>query len=645
MFDFVRKHTRIMQFLLFLLIFPSFVLFGLDGYNRYSEKGETVAQVDGIEIKQQEWDDAHKAETDRQRAANPKLDTKLLDTPQARYATLEKLLQQRVLTVAAAKKHLVIGDARLASELRENPTIASLRKADGSLDVERYRQLVGAQGMSPEMFEERVRGDLASRQVVAGVMAASIESRSLSGLALQAFLEKRDVQLTRFTPADYAARVKPTTADLETYYQQHTSEFQSPEQADIEYVLLDLDAVRKTITVNEQDLKTYYEQNQSRLAGQEQRRASHILLTVAAQAPDAERQKVKQKAVELQARVAKAPDSFADVARKNSQDPGSAGQGGDLDFFSRGAMVKPFEDTVFAMKKGEISGVVETEFGYHIIRLTDVKTPKTRSFEEMRPDIEAELKKQQAQRKFAEVAETFTNTVYEQSDSLKPVIDKLGLELRTVTSLPRHATPDAKGALANARFLDALFAADATQRKRNTEALEIAPNQLVAGRVVRYAPAVTRPFESVTDAVRVKWVAQQALALAKKEGAAQLEALRQSGSGDPLKEKLQLSRQDSRAVGTALVDAVLRAEPSSLPALMGVDLGHDGFAVVRVIKTLPADVNEATQNALHRQYGQSWSAAEGQAYYEWLKTQLKASINAPKPEAAKTGTPVASVNG
>ena len=163
-------------------------------------------------------------------------------------------------------------------------------------------------------------------------------------------------------------------------------------------------------------------------------------------APAAERAKAKAKAEELLAAVKKAPDSFAEVAKKNSQDPGSAAQGGDLDFFARGAMTKAFEDAAFALGKGQISGLVETEFGYHIIKVTDIKSPKQRSFEEMKPELEAEVKKQQAQRKFAETADAFTNGVYEQADSLKPVADKLKLEIRTARNVHRQPTPGAPGA-------------------------------------------------------------------------------------------------------------------------------------------------------------------------------------------------------
>jgi len=281
MFDLVRKHMKAMQFLLFLLIVPSFLLFGLEGYNRFREKGEPVAKVAGRDITQTEWDVAHKNEVERLRQSMPTLDAKLLDSPAARYATLERMVRDRVLVAAAAKSKLETSDQRLARELQQNETIASLRGPDGKLDMARYRQLVGAQGMSPEMFEARMRDDLSSRQVLAGLGSSGFTTPAQASPALGALHEKREAQIAMFTTADYAAKVKPTDADIEAFYKANPTMFQAPEQANIEYLVLDLDTVMKGITINEADLKTYFEQNVARLTGQEERRASHILIAAA----------------------------------------------------------------------------------------------------------------------------------------------------------------------------------------------------------------------------------------------------------------------------------------------------------------------------------------------------------------------------
>jgi len=632
MFDFVRKHTKIMQLILFLLIFPSFVLVGINGYDRMNEKGDAVARIGSDEIRQGDWDAAHKREVERLRQQMPSLDAKFLDSPAARYASLERLVRDRVLAAAAADSKLSTSDQRLANELQRNELIASLRGPDGKLDMARYRQLVGAQGMTPEMFEASMRADLSARQVMAGVSATSIATPAPAALALNAFLERREVQVARFAITDYASRVSPTDADLEAFYKANGAMFQAPEQASIEYLVLDLDTVKKTIAVNEQDLKTYYEQNAARLGGKEERRASHILVTAAKDAPAAEREKAKAKAEELLAVVKKAPDSFAEVAKKNSQDPGSAANGGDLDYFARGAMTKAFEDAAFSLKKGEISGLVETEFGYHIIKVTDIKSPKQRSFEEMKPELEAELKKQQAQRKFAETADVFSNGVYEQADSLKPVADKLKLDIRTAQNVRRTAVPGATGALANPKFLNALFSPDSVEKKRNTEAVEVAPSMLASGRIAQYTPARTLPFAEVKDKVRERVVAARAAELAKKEGMEKLAAWKAAPASASLPAVITVSRQETQKQPSPVIEAALRADPSALPAFTGVDLGEQGYAVVRVNKVLPRETPpEAQAKQEQGQYAQAWGSAESLAYYNLLKERLKVEILAPKP--------------
>ncbi len=635
MFDFVRNNTKIMMGLLFLLIIPSFVMFGIDGYSRFKDQGATVAQVDGNKITQGEWDNAHKREIERIRVSIPNIDVKLLDSPEARYATLERLVREQVLVAATKKLHLTTSDARLARELQQNQTIASLRSADGKLDMDRYRQLVASQGMTPEMFEAQVRSDLSTRQVTQGLQNSALASPAQTNSALNAYFQRREIQIQSFSPSEFLSKVQVTDEDIKAFYQSNGKRFKSAESADVEYLVLDLDSVRQTVTVNEADLKTYYEQNAQKTATQEERRASHILINAAKDAPAAEKEKAKAKAQALLADLRKKPASFAELAKQNSQDAGSASKGGDLDFFPRGAMVKPFEDAAFALKKSEISEVIESDFGYHIILLTDIKAPKIKSYEEMRPQLEADLQKQQAQRKYAELAETFTNSVYEQSDSLKPVAERLKLTLQKAAQISRNPAPGSKGPLGNAKFVQALFSEDATVKHRNTEAIEIAPNTLVSGRVVTYTPAKIRPLDEVKNQVRQQLEQERAAALAREQGQARLTAWRSNAEGARLGNALTVSRDQSQNLSPELVDAALRVSASTLPAWTGVDLGDKGYAVVRVNKVLSRELdNKDKELQAQQQFTQLWASAEIQAYLAQLKQQLKAEILVPKPDKA-----------
>lgn len=634
MFESIRKHSKIVMFLLFLLIIPSFILVGIDS-NYFSGGSPVVARVDGKDITQADWDNAHRMESDRIRAQSPGIDAKLLDSPQARYATLERLVRDRVLQVAAQDMHMLTSDARLARELQSIPQIAALKRADGTLDAEAYRALAGAQGLTPEGLEARIRQDLSVNQVMGGVMGSAFSGPAEARLALDALFQRREIQIARFNASAFVSKVVVTDADLEAYYTAHPAKFQQAEHASVEYVVLDLDAVKAGITLSEDDLRTYYKENLNRLAGKEERRASHILINASKDAPADARTQAKAKAEELLAQVRKAPGSFAEIAKKESQDPGSAPSGGDLGFFGRGAMVKPFEDAVFSMKKGEISDVVETDFGFHIILLSDIKTPRQPSFEELRPSLEAELKQQQAQRKFAEVAEAFANGVYEQADSLQPVADKLKLKIQTAEGVTRTPAAGGAGPLANARFLEALFQSDSLQNKRNTEAIEIGTSVLAAGRVTAYQPAMTLPLDKARDQVRAIYIAEKSAELARQEGQAKLTAWKAApDAASGLTAALTVSRDRLQDQPRSVVDAALRANVDQLPAWTGVDLGAQGYAVVKINRVVPRDgVDDARARMEREQYLQSWASAEALAYYDLLKQRFKVQIKAPRPVA------------
>jgi peptidyl-prolyl cis-trans isomerase D len=635
MFDFVRKHTKVMMSLMFLLIIPAFVLVGVDGFSKINGGGAAVASVAGTSISQAEWDHFHKVEVDRLRESMPTIDVKLLESPEARYSTLERMVREHVLVQASQDSFLTTTDARLARELQQNPTIASFRKPDGALDMERYKQFAASQGLSTDGFEARVRSDLSVRQVEAGVMQTAFAPKALSNVVFNAFFEKREVQIAKFASGDYAAKVALSDADIEAFYQSNQSLFQVPDSANIEYVVLDLDAVKKVISLNEADVKTYYEQNVSRFSGQEQRRASHILINAPKGMAAAERDKAKALATTLAAQARKVPQSFAELAKKNSQDPGSAPLGGDLEFFGRGAMVKPFEDAAFAMKKGEVSEVVESDFGYHIIQLTDIKAPKQRSFEELRTGLEAELKAQQATKKYAELADVFINGVYEQSDALKPIAERLKLEVQTASGLHRVAAPGATGVLANPKILAAIFSADSIDKKRNTDAIEVAANQLVAARVTQYNAAKVLPLAEVRNNVRDRLLQSRGAELAKKDGADKLAAWKSNSANANLSAATVVSRERGQTLQGPLMDAAMQADTSSLPAWVGVDMGSQGYAVVRINKLIARTVvaDEVAQQE-RAQYAKWVANAESAAYYEELKDRFKVKFNVKPPARA-----------
>ena len=621
MFEFFRTHSKLTLGFLLLLIIPSFVFFGVENYAR-STGGDNaaVATIDGQSITRAEWNQVHQRYVERVRRQSPTLDVKTLDTPQARRDTLDSLVRERVLMAAARDLHLTPSDARLQRLFQTDEQYAGIRNPDGTVN----RELLAMQGLSSELFAQQLRQELAMQQVLSAVTQTALAPANTARLSLDAMFERREVQLQRFDAGAYRALVNPSDAEIEAYFKANDTLFRTPEQATIEYVVLDLAALSAGVLVPEDDLRKYYTENASRYTAAEERRASHILIKAEAGMSGADRQKAKERAEALLAQARKAPASFAELARKNSDDPGSAAKGGDLEFFGRGAMVKPFDNAVFAMKVGEIGNLIETDFGFHVITLTAVRGGEKKPFEAVRAEIEAEVRKSLAQKKYVEVAEQFTNTVFEQSDSLQPVIDKLKLSKLTAT-VQRTPQPGASGPLASAKLLEAVFGNDAVRNKRNTDAVETGANQLVSARIVQHTPARTLPLAEVKEGVRNRLVLQQSAALARKAGEARQEALAKAPT-ETLPINLTLSRTQAQGAPRSVIDAVLRADPSKLPVVTGVDLGAQGYVVLRVSKVLPREPVPGGDAQLQSQYTQAWAAAESLAYQEALRKRFKAEI-------------------
>ncbi|MDA7416225.1 SurA N-terminal domain-containing protein [Xenophilus arseniciresistens] len=637
MFDFFRKHTKFLMVILFLLVIPSFVLFGLEQYSDGSRtRGEEVAVVDGKTISRPEWDARHRVETDRMREQQRNIDPALLDSEEARYATLERMVRERVLLAAAAKANMTVSDDRLARMFAEDPGIASFRDAEGKFDRQRF---ILTTGTTPEQYEAGIRSQLSMQQLVAGVSGTPLSAKTQADLTLNAIYDGREIQVARFAPQDFSAKVSLTDDDLQSHFKSHASRYQAQEAASIQYLLLDMDSVKKNVSVSDAELQSYYEQNQGRFGSGEERQASHILITAAKDAPQAERDKARARAQELLAQVRKTPATFAELARKNSQDPGSAERGGQLDMAPRGAMVKPFEDAMFALKKGEISDVVESDFGYHIIRLDDIKAAVVPPLAQVRAQVENEVRTQKAAQDFAKAAETLTELAYQNPESLQPAADALKLQIQTASGVARTAAAGAQGPLGNRNFVAAVYAPEVLDRKQNTEAIDLGSNQVAVARVTQYTQARAQTFDEVKEQVGRDLTAERAAALAKEEGRARLAAWEKDTASAKLGNVLKASRVDPQGQPLPVIEAALRTDAGKLPAWTGVDLGAEGFAVVRVLKDLPRQPSDAALQTQERaQMGQALAAAEAEAYYKLLSDRLKARILVNKPKtAAVTG--------
>ncbi len=633
MFDYVRKNNKLLTGLMMLFIIPSFVFGGFEVYRRISGSGNGVATIDGQPITQQEWDEVHRHEVAQIRASQPDTDAAMLDSPYFRYATLERLIEQRLVTALGKKYHMQASDQSVAQALMQIPEIAALRGADGKMDEAKYKQLLRDNNKTPEEFEAYVRTQLSQQQVLQGISASvGWQPAILSQQVLKPLLERREVQVAVFKPSDYASKVSSTEAEIQAWFKQHAKQYVAPEQAQIEYVLLDEAAINKRHTYSEQDVKAWYQQNIAHYEQPETRRASHILILADEAADKATLDAAKAKAQALLKEVKAKPESFAELAKKNSQDPGSAAQGGDLGFFIREKMVKPFADATFALKKGEISDVVQSKYGFHIIQLQDIKEASTPAFETIKARVSKDYQQEQSKLHFANDARVLAEEISKNPLSLKVAAEKLGLALQTASGLSRQPVANAQGVQANPKFLKALFTAESLEKKRATEVLTLEPNVLVVGRIVAYTPERSKPYDEVKAQVAQDYVQFKAAELAQAAGAAQLKEWQAKPEQAQLSAPVAISKLQPAGQPPAVVSAAMHANRAKLPAFEGVNIAGQGYAIVRVNKVLEADAATAAIQAQQvPAVQQALMQAQSLAYLESLKKVLNVKINVPQP--------------
>lgn len=621
MFDFVRKHNRIFQILLVLLILPSFVMFGVQSASKYGSDEGVVAKVAGNKIMQAEWDHAQRQLAERVRAQRPETDAREFDKPEVKKQSLDQLVREFVLNAAAKDQRLTPSPARVQRIFATDPQFSSLRNADGGLN----KQLLQARGMSPAQFESLLRQELTVSQVLSAVSGSGQTSTLASQQAVNALFQVREVQWQKLEAKQYASQLNPTQAQLQAFYKEPANDawLTSPEKADVQYVVLDLDTLKQRVSISEDDLRASYKENINRFTEPEERRASHILIKAEPSATAEQKKAARAKAEQLLAQVQKNPAEFAELAKKNSDDPGSAANGGDLDFFGKGAMTKAFDSAVFSLQPGQISGVVESDYGFHIIRLTAIRGGKPQPFETVRAQIEDDARKQAALRQYAEVAEQFTNKVYEVSDSLKPVSDELKLPLQTATGILHNPSGKDQGALTNQRLLDSLFDAANRGKARNTEAVEIGSNKLVSARIVKYYPAAKLPLDQVQDKLRERWIAAESVKAAHQDAEQKVALWKKSPEKASLPEAVQMSRRNMYGQPVPVLDAALRLSTETLPAWTVVDLGAEGSAIIKVNKVLPHNLAPAELRETETQFGPIWGRAEADAYYRALQREYK----------------------
>ena len=624
MLDIVRNNKKITQIFLALITLP-FAFCGVESYVRNVDVGAELASVGRGKVTQQELQVALREQQDRMRTQlGGKVDPAMFETPEMRRAVLDSLVTQRLLAEQARQAKLFIGNEQLVQFIAAVPSL----QENGKFSKERYEALVAAQSMSKEMFEARLRQDMAMQQLIQPVTEAGIAGREASGRWLATQLEQREVSEVLLLPENYLGRVSLAADAVQKHYDANRKQFELPEQVRAEFVVLSRDELTAAAVIGDEEARKYYTSHADRYKIGETRRASHILIRVDSGAPEAAVAGAKAKADQLLEQVRRTPADFARLAKDNSQDPGSAAKGGDLDWFSRGAMVKAFEDVAFTLKEGQISDVVRSDFGFHIIRVTGVRPERIKPFDEVKAEILAELKREAGLKKYADAAEAFGNMVYEQADSLKPAAEKWRLDLRQSQWLAKGGKLAAP--FDNQKLVAALFSDDGLKNKRNTEAVEVAPGTLVSARVLEHKPAALQPLEAVRGEIEKRLMREEAAVLAIKDGEEKLARLAKGEAADlkwsPVR---KISRNEAPGLPPESVRAVFAADAAKLPAHAGVAYPGKGYALYRIssVKAGEAAKDDPRVRALAQQYARIVAEEEFAAWLSSLKESYPVKIN------------------
>jgi peptidyl-prolyl cis-trans isomerase D len=610
LFDFFQKHKRFAQVLLGLIAL-TFAVWGVESYTQFRGGRDSVATVNGYDISQRELQEQVVAQQEQlRRMFGGSVDPRAFDTPESRRTILDSLIAQRLVASQAARGHLFMTRDAVVDAITQSPEF----QENGKFSPALYSNYLASRGLSDEGNVARLQSQLPLAWLVTSISETAIAPRSVA-LRLGAIeAQQREVSEARITVEQFLPQAKVDEAEAKAYYDANPADYRTSERVRAEYLVLSAESLGRGETVSEEEIKAAYEERAAQYRVEEQRRASHILV------------KTKEEAEKLKNDVLKNPGSFAALAKKSSQDPGSAEKGGDLGWFGPGMMVKPFEEAVYRMKPDEVT-VAESEFGFHVIRLTGVQPGKSKPLAEVRKELAAELARRKGERKFSEAAEAFNNLVYEQAESLKPAAERFKLQVQTTGWITRSPTQEL-GALDNPKLLEALFSPESLKNRTNTDAVEVAPSTLVSARVVEHQPAKQREFAEVKDRIVELLRRRKASELAFKDGQAKLERLKKGeDAGVSWGPPKTVSRRDAQGLPGDVLRRVVAADVSKLPAYVGMPIPDAGYRLLRISKVTDVEPRQLDAEAAERLAGMVGSAQYA-AYIESLRSRADIEVRA-----------------
>jgi len=523
MLQFIRDRAQ--GWLAWVIVILIIIPFALWGINQYFGGGKEppAAVVNGVEIGQQQLQQAWYQQRQRiQQMLGSAFRPEMFPESEGKRQVLQQLIEQELLVQQAAAAGLRVGDVQLAQVIHGIEAF----QEDGRFSPARYEQLLAQQGMQPGFFEYRLRRDLIADQLRDAISATALVTTAEQQRQQQLTQQQREVGWLTFPVARYLDQAEVSDEALQAYYDQHATRFSEPERVRIAWLELDSQQLATAVAVSEESLQQRYEAQQINFRTPEQRQARHILLEVAADADSETEAAVRSAAEALLARLKQGED-FATLAAEASQDPGSAEQGGDLGWFGRGVMDPAFEETTFALQPGELSEPVRSSFGYHLIELQGVRGGEVKPFAQVREQLATELRREQADQHFYELAEQLATLTYEHPEALLPAAEQLELKLQESDWLSREGT--AAGITAEPKVIQAAFSEELRRSGYNSEVIELAPTHLVVLRPLEHREASRKPLAEVRDEVFAAVQRQIAERLAQEAAAAALTAIAAGG--------------------------------------------------------------------------------------------------------------------
>jgi len=619
MLEAIRERAQgwVAKLILALITIP-FALWGIDSYFNDGGKEPVVASVGKDEIGQNEFFQSLQRQRDTlQERTKTKIDTENKDF---RKVVLDQMIDGRLMNYAGTANGLATPVGDLDAMIQSAPIFQD----NGKFSEERFQTWLQKQGLNRKALARMIQQDSMAQQFQVGYGQGAIMPAASVAQIASLLVQQRETNEATFDGSAYAKDIVIDDKAVAAEYQAHKQDYAIPEQVRVQYLVLSAAAIRASIEISDSAAQQYYDTNKAKFGEPEQRRASHILIKTDSGISAADKAAAKAKAEKIYQELRANPAKFAELAKQNSQDPGSAAQGGDLGSFTHDTMVKPFADAAFSMKVGELRGPVESQFGYHIIRLDGITPGKATAFATVKVSIVAQLAQQEAERKFVDAAEKFSNMVYEQSDSLDPAAKQFQLKVEESGWISRdHADP---AFLARADLMAALLASDAVAKHQNTEAVEVAPNTLVSARVLEHKPAGTKPLAEVTGEIRSKLIAQAARAKAIEAGK---QALKLAQSGQPIagfSAPMMVSRTQPLNLSPESIKAIFKADISKLPATVGVET-PDGYRLYRINKVVKAAPEADRQKQLQRDLSGTVMKEEIKAYLAFIKAKAGVKIN------------------